>query len=333
MVAHESQLWPIFQLTRPPRECFIAQVDSVYQHIDLRPERLNEITSQIGIPMQYWASILDLNPVDHYFTLELLSVALAGLSHVNQFAKHTLACPRPVAFSPSIQPIINPRRFSAFPSGHAAEAFLVARLLQALSGEEKRRITAPDGKYHATGVNSDTHTLETHLQRLAGRIADNRVVAGVHFPVDSTAGRMVGECFADYFLFRCGAPRYDKNWGNSETWRAIKFNGKEFRSPMPAADKFILNFDAYEALPGDQGALPSKYFTDMPVASDPRRPCIGQTIDDGRILSGRSPVNDRDVMSPFVQTSTLHALWRRVEAEWKHETEWNGDNEMTSTKR
>ena len=40
------------------------------------------------------------------------------------------------------------------------------------------------------------------LQRQATRIATNRVIAGVHFPLDSIAGRMLGQSLGEYFVSR-----------------------------------------------------------------------------------------------------------------------------------
>jgi hypothetical protein len=45
--------------------------------------------------------------------------------------------------------------------------------------------------------------------RLASRVAINRTVAGVHFPVDSIAGCLLGLTLGEYFVARCtGAPNY-----------------------------------------------------------------------------------------------------------------------------
>jgi hypothetical protein len=47
----------------------------------------------------------------------------------------------------------------------------------------------------------------------------NRTIAGVHFPVDSAAGQLLGLTLGEYFVARClGAPRYT-------SWR---FDGRNY---------------------------------------------------------------------------------------------------------
>ena len=74
----------------------------------------------------------------------------------------------------------------SLPSGHATEAFLVARLLWKLLRASKTP------QYQEHGVWGEM------LMRQAARIAVNRTVAGVHFPVDSVAGAILGLTLANY---------------------------------------------------------------------------------------------------------------------------------------
>jgi PAP2 superfamily len=96
-----------------------------------------------------------------------------------QFKTH-LAVPRPYELSAQLQPIIPTPLHGSLPSSHATEAFMCAKIIAAL---------IPGGdKYYEL------------LFRLASRIAVNRTIAGVHYPIDSAAGMLLGQSIAEYLL-------------------------------------------------------------------------------------------------------------------------------------
>ena len=85
------------------------------------------------------------------------------------------------------KPMISCPLHASWPSGHATEGFLFARILVALLDGTKG-----DGSLMPLWANQ--------LMRQASRIAVNRTVAGLHFPVDSAAGSLLGLTLAEYFI-------------------------------------------------------------------------------------------------------------------------------------
>ena len=83
-----------------------------------------------------------------------------------------------------VQPIILTPSYPAWPMGHATEAYTFAKIICALTGQAGS-------------------PMAQQLQVIARRIADNRVITGVHFPIDSTAGFVLAEAMSDYFIARC----------------------------------------------------------------------------------------------------------------------------------
>jgi hypothetical protein len=158
-------------------------------YADLRPDRATEILEQLEMPHAFPGSIAGLRPDSKKWTCNLLEVTADLVRLVAHRAKHALACRRPHEFSPQVQPMIEVPGHGALPSAHATEAFAVARVFWGLL---KTTGTKP---YADPGVG-------IQLMRLASRMAVNRTVAGVHFPVDTIAGALLGLTLADYLLAR-----------------------------------------------------------------------------------------------------------------------------------
>lgn len=182
----------IFTLKVPTESCRIdplvtAQLGMVYSYRTLRAERANEIINELRMPLSYWSSILG-RPLEQMpRTVELINVALHFSAKVAMHFKHKVALPRPTQLSPQIQPIIPNPGHGSLPSGHSTQSFMLARLFDQLHQEN-----------HPVKANDAVTT--TLLYRRAERIACNRTVAGVHFPIDSMAGRILGEVLADLLI-------------------------------------------------------------------------------------------------------------------------------------
>jgi hypothetical protein len=70
--------------------------------------------------------------------------------------------------------------------GHATQAFATVVALTGLLGI---KVTAP---------------AYVQLMLQARRISVNRIVSGVHFPIDAAAGQMLGMSLGEFFLSVCG---------------------------------------------------------------------------------------------------------------------------------
>jgi hypothetical protein len=177
-------------LRKPPMSMFVSQLRFMRDYRDQRADRAVEILTQPGMPADYFACILGLTGARHAHVLELMLATQVLAAHAAMIAKHHFACRRPDTLDPTLMPMIPTPGHNAYPSAHAAEAFAVATMLSQLVAD--RAAWFPDPARAGT-----------LLRRQAERIAVNRTVAGMHYPVDSWAGAMLGQAVARMLIARC----------------------------------------------------------------------------------------------------------------------------------
>ncbi|MEL6522091.1 MAG: phosphatase PAP2 family protein, partial [Pseudomonadota bacterium] len=194
-------------------EDFLAQTKLVYNYADLRVDRAPEILNQVGFPTVFFSTIATLNPSRNKYSLQFIGLAQIVAAKTAMMVKQALACKRPDRFSDQIQPMIPTPGHGAFPSAHAVEAFIVARVLAHL----------------LHGKVDNLPKINDMLLKQASRIAINRHVAGVHFPADTYAGAVMGLTLGDYLCRRAGA--------NTDVTR-VSFNAEG----IGAADFALSNF-------------------------------------------------------------------------------------------
>ena len=157
-------------------------------------------------------------------TVELIYAGLRLAFIVEMRLKHALACRRPHEFSPQIQPIIPSPLHGALPSGHATEGFLFAHILFKLIEGLK-------------GSSADYSVWNEQLMRQASRIAVNRTIAGVHFPIDSVAGCLLGLTLSEYFVALCNSETCcaddsdcicEDDCTGETHYRSIEFDGTQY---------------------------------------------------------------------------------------------------------
>jgi hypothetical protein len=242
-----SMRLPLITIERPSRAVFDRQLDKVIAHCDaeLRRSRSTEAMAQVLPQVPFWNSLLPFSPWRTPAACEFIECALAFANQVVHRIKHALSVPRPSELSPLVQPLLQTPGWAAFPSGHATEAFLFARLAIGLLG--------PAHVDAGTQVPVEGVLWEA-LRRQAASIADNRVYVGLHFPVDGVAGRLLGQALAEYVMAKAvGA-----------AWAPRRFL---------ASDAALADVDLDWSLPTDGGAAQPPYYAreglGAPVPANP----------------------------------------------------------------
>lgn len=178
-----------------------AQLAYVRGYSDLRIDRSAEIQVQLEDILSFFGQAARLNSRDREATLETLALVQGLCIPLEMQIKHSTWMPRPAEIDPRVLPVIQTPDHSSYPAGHAVEPFAVATVLD--------RLMFP--------AESDGLKAWRLPYRIAHRIALNRVIAGVHFPIDIIAGAVVGIAIGEAFLHLVG----DKASLGERTFRGI----------------------------------------------------------------------------------------------------------------
>ena len=169
----------LWTAARPSAATLAVQVGHVRNYIDQRGDRGAEVMAQLGDFSAFFGIILGLSGARNAKTYELLAHVLMLSGAATMLPKHMLAIRRPDEIDTRVMPLVATPCHGAYPSGHATQAFAMATVLAAL-------IRSVPGHFPDMDKRIDL------LYRQAHRIAVNRTVAGVHYPMDSKAGALLG---------------------------------------------------------------------------------------------------------------------------------------------
>jgi len=172
-----------------------AELQKVLDMAVLRRDRMSEILVQVKRPTAFYAMVLNLQPWRYRYTLELFATVFRLSTLVTMQFKHHFRVIRPGDRSVLVQPVLlNPGHWT-YPAGHAAQSYFASAILTNLTATA---LPGPD--------------VANQLDKLAARISDNRVVAGVHYPEDIAKGKALGQSLAVMLEYRATAATSALNW-------------------------------------------------------------------------------------------------------------------------
>src|SRR6476620_12615144 len=102
-------------MTRPKLSVFEAQLKVVESWAERREDRASEILVQVLPQISFWSSVVNLHPNRTPKTLEFIDVALQFAMLMVMRFKHALGCPRPIEYSPNIQPVLLTPGYATLP--------------------------------------------------------------------------------------------------------------------------------------------------------------------------------------------------------------------------
>jgi hypothetical protein len=147
--------------------------------------------------------VLNLQRGRRRFTYELISAALNLAGVAGQRFKHHFRVARPADRSSLIQPLLLTPGHGSYPAGHAVQTHMLKQVLGKLVNQSTLPQKLQDEIY-------------SELGKLAARISENRVVAGLHYKTDIDQGQALGEKLGDYLVSKtANSPALNWLWGKA----------------------------------------------------------------------------------------------------------------------
>ena len=175
----QSVLDPVVLLPAPPAadsEETKAEIDTILRIQETRtPAQAERAKSGAKIDMQSFAPEMGpwFTPENLPLTAQLLKKAEKDSKYYSETAKSTYGRKRPKFASPKVKPLLDGQEEPSYPSGHATRGMMMAMILSQLSPEN-----------------------EPALMKKGWELGWDRVIAGVHYPSDVVAGRVLGKSIA-----------------------------------------------------------------------------------------------------------------------------------------
>ncbi|HEX5683700.1 MAG TPA: phosphatase PAP2 family protein [Ideonella sp.] len=145
---------------------------------------LQQLDAQHLDPLHPLAIALGISPETHPRTFEAIAGACSTLAPKLFRMKHSLGVERPHRLEPGIVPMMTVPGHLSYPGGHAAKCFMAALILFVLAAPQSAK----------------PFDLLAILGKIALTVSNNRVKAGLHYPMDTQAGRLLGLATAVWLL-------------------------------------------------------------------------------------------------------------------------------------
>jgi hypothetical protein len=161
----------------------IGYLLALQRNEQLRRNRLPDIMQEANLDISELTRPIGIEDIGGFgATEQLLLTALEITSYVGLIYKDKFGRIRPNQFDTRIRPLLPVPAHSSYPSNHTSQTFSAAYLFAEILPE---------------------HPASEELFRVARRVAENREIAGLHYPSDTAVGKDMARKFLPFLVHAC----------------------------------------------------------------------------------------------------------------------------------